>query len=303
MIEEIHPQLARRRQIPLLVALKEMPARYRSWRTGSQPPIGRRGCYSPAAALAFPASVAGTTHRPATHQREGAPRMRSIPREDAPVAIDDNGVEVRLRDEAGLSVGFVRLPAGADLRPATKGLPNDLCPCPHWGYMIKGRVRMQRLMDTRTSPPAKPSTGRRPRPRGARGLRVRRLLANRRVPAGDRAQGRQCLATDHRSASKAEAAKCPPACLCPSGCPPRGRVPPKCPARGIYGVNGVRTSAGEGQTCHPACALEGAVHGRGITHLGVAPTRVGRKPRKMRAQAFCPQRMSTELRVVFLCAR
>ena len=46
--------------------------------------------------------------------------MKSIPREDVPVVIDDNGVEVRLRDEDGLSVGFVRLPAGADLRPATR---------------------------------------------------------------------------------------------------------------------------------------------------------------------------------------
>lgn len=48
--------------------------------------------------------------------------MRSIPREDVPVVIANNGVEVRLRHEDGLSVGFVRLPAGADLRPATKGL-------------------------------------------------------------------------------------------------------------------------------------------------------------------------------------
>jgi hypothetical protein len=68
--------------------------------------------------------------------------MRSIPRGDVPVVIADNGVELRLRDEEGLSVGFVHLPAGADLRPATVGLPDDLCQCPHWGYMIKGRVRM-----------------------------------------------------------------------------------------------------------------------------------------------------------------
>jgi hypothetical protein len=68
--------------------------------------------------------------------------MRSIPREEVPVVIDNDGVELRVRDEAGLSVGFVRLPAGADLRPATEGLPDDLCPCPHWGYMLKGRVRM-----------------------------------------------------------------------------------------------------------------------------------------------------------------
>lgn len=47
-----------------------------------------------------------------------------------------------MRDEKGLTVGFVRLPHGADLREPTKGLPGDLCPCPHWGYMLKGRVRM-----------------------------------------------------------------------------------------------------------------------------------------------------------------
>jgi hypothetical protein len=68
--------------------------------------------------------------------------MRSISREDAPVVIAADGVEVRLLDQEGLSVGFVRLPAGADLRPATRGLPGDLCPCPHWGYMLEGRVRM-----------------------------------------------------------------------------------------------------------------------------------------------------------------
>ena len=68
--------------------------------------------------------------------------MRSIPREDVPVAIAAGDVEVRVLDQDGLMVGFVRLPAGADLRPATQGLPDDLCPCPHWGYMLKGRVRM-----------------------------------------------------------------------------------------------------------------------------------------------------------------
>ncbi len=68
--------------------------------------------------------------------------MQPIPLEDLPLAIDNGGVQVRLRDEDGLTVGHVRLPRGADLRPATKGLPGDLCPCPHWGYMLKGKVRM-----------------------------------------------------------------------------------------------------------------------------------------------------------------
>ncbi len=114
--------------------------------------------------------------------------MRSISREDVPVVIDDNGVEVRPRDEAGLSVGFVRLPAGADLRPATKGLPNDLCPCPHWGYMIKGRVRMHTLDGHQDFAAGEAFYwAPRPRPRSARGLRIRRLLTDRGVPARDRA--------------------------------------------------------------------------------------------------------------------
>jgi hypothetical protein len=68
--------------------------------------------------------------------------MRSFARQDVPVAIADGDVEVRVLDQDGMMVGFVRLPAGADLRPATKGLPGDLCQCPHWGYMLKGRLRM-----------------------------------------------------------------------------------------------------------------------------------------------------------------
>jgi hypothetical protein len=69
--------------------------------------------------------------------------MKATTKADAPVRIEGDGVEVRLQElGGGVSAGFVTLPAGADLRPATQGLPHDLCPCPHWGYMLKGRVRM-----------------------------------------------------------------------------------------------------------------------------------------------------------------
>jgi hypothetical protein len=54
--------------------------------------------------------------------------MRSIPRQDVPVAIADGGVEVRALDQDGLMVGFVRLPAGADLRPATRACPTTCAP-------------------------------------------------------------------------------------------------------------------------------------------------------------------------------
>jgi hypothetical protein len=78
--------------------------------------------------------------------------MQRLPRDEVPVAIEGDGVELRLRDEGGLTVSFVRLPAGAHLAPALKGLPGDLCPCPHWGYMLKGRVRMHTAEGPREYP-------------------------------------------------------------------------------------------------------------------------------------------------------
>ncbi|QES47140.1 hypothetical protein DEJ50_04070 [Streptomyces venezuelae] len=69
--------------------------------------------------------------------------MTATTRQETPVAIQGGGVELRTQEVGGdLSVAFVRLPQGADLRPAVKGLPDDLCPCPHWGYMLKGRLKM-----------------------------------------------------------------------------------------------------------------------------------------------------------------
>jgi hypothetical protein len=72
--------------------------------------------------------------------------MNAISRQDAPIAIEGDGVELRLQEIGGdMSAAFVRLPKGADLRPAVKGLPDDLCPCPHWGYVLKGRIKMWTL--------------------------------------------------------------------------------------------------------------------------------------------------------------
>ena len=34
-------------------------------------------------------------------------------------------------------------PADFDAAPSFKGLPDDMCQSPHWGYVLKGRVRMR----------------------------------------------------------------------------------------------------------------------------------------------------------------
>ncbi|MDQ8703362.1 hypothetical protein RCO28_12815 [Streptomyces sp. LHD-70] len=70
--------------------------------------------------------------------------MATTTRNDAPVTIEGDGVELRTQEVGGdMTVAFVTLPKGADLAPAVKGLPDDLCQCPHWGYLFKGRLKMR----------------------------------------------------------------------------------------------------------------------------------------------------------------
>jgi hypothetical protein len=37
-----------------------------------------------------------------------------------------------------MTAGFAEFPEGFDISPQLRGLPDDLCPCPHWGYVISG---------------------------------------------------------------------------------------------------------------------------------------------------------------------
>ncbi|GKQ37603.1 hypothetical protein [Streptomyces sp. A012304] len=69
--------------------------------------------------------------------------MTSASRNDVPLALEGDGVELRMMPiGGGMSVGYIRLPQGTDMGPALKGMPDDACQCPHWGYLLKGRVRM-----------------------------------------------------------------------------------------------------------------------------------------------------------------
>jgi len=69
--------------------------------------------------------------------------MESFDRKDFELRIGGDGLEFRTKEIGDRTMAWVVLPKGADLSPALKGLPDDLCQCPHWGYMIKGRVRMR----------------------------------------------------------------------------------------------------------------------------------------------------------------
>lgn len=69
--------------------------------------------------------------------------MISIERDRLHTTIADENVEVKTHEVGEMTVGVFRLKAGTDLSPALVGLDGDLCPCPHWGYMLKGRLLMK----------------------------------------------------------------------------------------------------------------------------------------------------------------
>jgi hypothetical protein len=69
--------------------------------------------------------------------------MPALESTEVPVAIKDDNVELRMSEVGDMTVSFIRLKQGTDLGPALVGLPDDLCPCPHWGYMLEGRLQMR----------------------------------------------------------------------------------------------------------------------------------------------------------------
>jgi hypothetical protein len=65
--------------------------------------------------------------------------MPKVSRESAQV--DDHGaVEDRHGELDGYTINFVTFRQDIDGTPMLKGLPDDRCQCPHWGYVVKGRL-------------------------------------------------------------------------------------------------------------------------------------------------------------------
>jgi hypothetical protein len=40
-------------------------------------------------------------------------------------------------------VRHIDLPPGVDFTPLFKGLPDDRCQCPHWGYVLRGAITLR----------------------------------------------------------------------------------------------------------------------------------------------------------------
>ena len=70
-----------------------------------------------------------------------------IAKEKVDVRLDMPGAVIRQRKDFGdvrgfetISGEYFSLSAGVDTTPLFEGLEGDLCQCPHWGYVLGGRL-------------------------------------------------------------------------------------------------------------------------------------------------------------------
>ena len=66
--------------------------------------------------------------------------MPNVSKETASQGGDYGPVVDRCEQLEGYTVNFVSFAQDIDATPLLKGLPDDRCQCPHWGYVIKGRL-------------------------------------------------------------------------------------------------------------------------------------------------------------------
>ena len=66
--------------------------------------------------------------------------MPSGSRDELPVVEIVPGYSSRMADWGGMTVAFERAHAGQDASSMVKGLPDDRCQAPHWGFLFSGRM-------------------------------------------------------------------------------------------------------------------------------------------------------------------
>lgn len=66
--------------------------------------------------------------------------MPKVSKDSASGGGDYGPVVDRYEEIDGYRIGFATFREDLDGTPLMKGLPDDRCQCPHWGYVISGRV-------------------------------------------------------------------------------------------------------------------------------------------------------------------
>ncbi|MER7580615.1 hypothetical protein [Kitasatospora sp. NPDC097691] len=67
--------------------------------------------------------------------------MPKVSKQSAPQVQEFGPVTDRRAEMDGYTVEFVSFGADADLDGPLQSLPGGMCRCPHWGYVVAGRMR------------------------------------------------------------------------------------------------------------------------------------------------------------------
>jgi hypothetical protein len=83
---------------------------------------------------------------PALGQKKSVLKNVKWPEEEKHLSIDSfptNNMVNYLSDWGGMTIAVNASPKGADLAPLLIGLKNNSCQVPHWGYILKGSLRLE----------------------------------------------------------------------------------------------------------------------------------------------------------------
>jgi hypothetical protein len=83
---------------------------------------------------------------PAPGSRRGLDRQEKDMRAsegELDIELEVDGIVTRGEDWGGQIMRHLTLPPGVDFTPLFKGLPGDMCQCPHWGYVLSGSIHLR----------------------------------------------------------------------------------------------------------------------------------------------------------------
>lgn len=64
-------------------------------------------------------------------------------KERLPVIMEAGAANMQADDWGEMKSAYMRMGEGTDFTPLLKGLTDDLCQCPHWGYMLDGSMHVR----------------------------------------------------------------------------------------------------------------------------------------------------------------
>jgi hypothetical protein len=63
--------------------------------------------------------------------------------EELELELQAGDLRLRYAEWGPMAVRHAEVPAGTDMSPVLEGLPDDRCPSPHWGIVMRGSIHLR----------------------------------------------------------------------------------------------------------------------------------------------------------------